>query len=86
MNSQLSVQLDDYIYVIPDPQGIAWQGYVDSFTSDSITLINWCAWHMGDNRPTEGQPNETLTLTVAAGYVLVRSGEDDDVVVSLPTV
>lgn len=78
------VKRDDHVHVNQGPGKSAWQGYVYAVTSTTITLIDWCAWHMGDNRPTEGKPNETLTLNVTDDFVLLRTGEDDDVVVTLP--
>lgn len=53
----------------------SWQGLVVEQTATTITLVDWTAWHMGDNRPTYSKDGETVEITIDEGTSIV---DDED--------
>lgn len=57
----------------------SWQGLVVEQTDTEITLDEWTAWHMGDNRPTYAQHGETVTIAIDADTKIAVDEDDEQV-------
>lgn len=55
----------------------SWQGLVVEQTATTITLDEWTAWHMGDNRPTHARHGEQVEIQIDADTKIAEDEDDE---------